>query len=220
MAKNERTKKDTFDLTTVITGHGAGQSRVRLAPAQIVYAQGGSADAAFYVESGWVKVTSVSANGKEAVVAIRSAGEFFGTRCLVGRRLGTTVALTACSLIRISTAALTRLLRDEPDFAVMFARYLVRQSIKDQENLVDQLTNPADKRLARILLRLVGDAEGDDPRPISAPINQAILANMIGTTRPRVSHFMNRFKRQGLIEYSRDSNVRVHSGLRRFLLEP
>jgi CRP/FNR family transcriptional regulator, cyclic AMP receptor protein len=109
------------------------------------------------------------------------------------------------------------LLRENSDFSVMFATYLVRQSIKDQETLVHYLTNPAEKRLARVLLQLAGSAEGSDLQIIATPINQAMLANMIGTTRPRVSFFMNKFKRQGYIEYDRDGHMGVRAALRRFL---
>ena len=218
MAKDKRQQTD-FDPESLLTGHGAGQSRVRLAPAQVIYGEADPGDAVFYVESGWVKISAVTPNGKEAVIGIRRPGEFFGSRCLIGRRAGTAVALTACSLIRLTTAGLIRMLREEPDFAVMFAIHLVRQSISDQSNLVDHLTNPAEKRLARALLRLADGVDGsDDPRPISVPLHQAVLANLIGTTRPRVSFFMNKFKRRGFIEYDREGHLIVRAGLRRFLL--
>jgi len=219
MAKDKR-KQTNFDPKSLVTGRGPGQSRVTFAPNQVIYAQGDSGDAAYYIESGWVKISAVSPNGKEAVVAIRGEGEFFGTRCLVTGRTGTTSALTACAAIRITKSALIRLLREEPDFAVLFAKILVCQSIHDQENLVDHLTNSAEKRLARALVQLANAEEGGDSRPISTPINQGILASMIGTTRPRISFFMNKFKRDGLIEYRRDGGLRVHDGLRKFLLEP
>ncbi len=219
MAKDKR-KQTNFDPKNLVTGRGAGQSRVTFAPNQVIYSQGDSGDAAYYIESGWIKISAVSPSGKEAVIAIRGEGEFFGTRCLVARRTGTTTTLTACTVIRVTTSALIRLLREEPDFAVMFAKVLVCQSIHDQENLVDHLTNPAEKRLARALLQLANSEGGGDPRPITTPINQGILANMIGTTRPRVSFFMNKFKRDGLIEYRRDGGLRVREGLRKFLLEP
>ncbi len=210
-------RRETFDLDKILGGHGAGQSRLHFAAGQTVYTQGGQGDAAYYIKNGWMKISCVSSNGKEAVVAIRGVGEFFGTRCLVNRRQGTAAALTACDVIRTTTAALTRLLRENPDFAVTFATYLVRQSIKDQETLVHYLTNPAEKRLARLLLQLANNVEGGDTQPISMPVNQAILANMIGTTRPRVSFFMNKFKRLGFIEYDRDGHLSVHGGLRKFL---
>jgi CRP/FNR family transcriptional regulator, cyclic AMP receptor protein len=215
MARDKR-RKAPFD---VLTGSGPGQSRERFAPPQVIYTQGSTSDAAFYVESGWIKIGIVSPSGKEAVVAIRGPGELFGTRCLVARRTATTTALTPCSLIRVTTAALTRLIREEPDFAVSFAIYLVHQSIDDHENLVDHLTNPAEKRLARALLLLANRGSGSDSRTIPTPINQGILANMIGTTRPRVSFFMNKFKKQGFIEYDRQGRVNVRSTLRNALAE-
>jgi len=207
-------KKDVFDPKAILTGHGAGQARRQFAPGQIVYAQDDPADAAYYVENGLTKISSLSPSGKEAIVAIRGKGEFFGTRCLVARRTATTTALTACSLVRVTTSALTRMLREEPDFTVIFATYLVHQSIRDQESLIDRLINPAEKRLARTLLQLAKVTDADDPQTIPTPINQAVLANMIGTTRPRVSFFMNRFKRQGFIEYGRDGRIKVHNSLR------
>jgi CRP/FNR family cyclic AMP-dependent transcriptional regulator len=218
MAKDKR-RRNTFDPKALLTGRGVGQSREHFAAGQTVYLQGGPTDAMFFVESGYVKIASVSPNGKEAVVAIRGQGEFFGTRCLVGKRMATATALTVCSLIRVTTSALIRLLREGPDFAVMFATYLVGQSIQDQESLVDHLTNPAEKRLARALLQLAGRGDEADPQPISAPINQAVLANMVGTTRSRVSYFMNNFKRRGLIDYDRQGRVSVRNSLRKTMLD-
>jgi CRP/FNR family transcriptional regulator, cyclic AMP receptor protein len=215
----EKRRKEAVELGKVLTGRGAGQSFVSFAPDQVIYAQGDPADAMFYVQSGRVKISVVTPSGKEAVIAIRGPGEFFGSRCLVARRTGTLTALTACSLIRVTKAALIRLLREEPDFAVMFATYLVGQSIQDQENLVDHLTNPAEKRLARALLELAKDPDGEGSHPISTPINQAVLANMVGTTRSRINFFMNKFKRQGLIEYDRQGRVSVRNSLRRAILE-
>jgi CRP/FNR family transcriptional regulator, cyclic AMP receptor protein len=216
-AAKGKQRRDPFDLEKTLSGHGVGQSRLRFAAGQLIYTQGGQGEAAFYIKSGWVKISSVSPNGKEAVVAIRGAGEYFGTRCLVTQRMGTAAALSACDLVRVTTAALTRLLRENPDFAVIFATYLVRQSIKDQETLVHYLTNPAEKRLARVLLQLADNVEGSDAQPVRTPINQAMLANMIGTTRPRVSFFMNKFKRQGFVEYDREGHLSVRGGLRKFL---
>jgi CRP-like cAMP-binding protein len=214
MAKDKR-RNGNFDPTRVLTGSGAGQSRLSFPPNSVIYAQGSHADAMFYVESGHVKISNISPSGKEAVIAIREPGEFFGTRCLVGKRHASATALTACSVVRVTTPTLIRLLREEPDFAVTFATYLVQRSVGDQDNLVDHLTNPAEKRLARALLRLAGDANGESgyPLTIPTPINQGILANMIGTTRPRVSVFMNKFKRQGFIEYDRKGRVNVRKSL-------
>jgi len=213
----EETGKRKFDLRTALTGRDSGQSVLSFPSGHLIYSQGDPADAAFFVESGHVKIASLTPSGKEAVVAIRRSGEFFGTRCLVGKRMGFASALTACSLIRLSLPALVRLLRGNPDFAVAFATHLVDQSVRDQANIVDNLTNSAEKRLARLLLRLADGAD-DDGIAISAPLNQSFLANMVGTTRSRISFFMNEFRRRGLIEYDRQGRVRVHNSLRKALL--
>lgn len=220
MAKNKQ-RKSTFDPRRLLNGRRSGQSRVAFAPDQVIYTQGDPADAMFYVESGRVKIAVVSPSGKEAVVGIRSEGTFFGTRCLVASRIGTATALTICSLIRVTRSALTRLLREEPDFAVMFATDLVLQSIHDQESIVDHLTNPAEKRLVRTLLQLANAVDGDGgvSYPISTPINHAVLAKMIGTTRPRVSFFLNKFRKQGFIAYDRNGQISVRNSLRSLLAE-
>ncbi|MGO9263517.1 MAG: Crp/Fnr family transcriptional regulator [Candidatus Binataceae bacterium] len=218
MAKDKQ-RRETFDPAKVLTGHGAGQSRLRLAPEQMIYSQGDPADSLFYIESGRVKITVVSPAGKEAVIAIRSEGEFFGELCLINRqrRIATTTTLNDCSIVSVAKAAMMRLLRQDPDFAEMFVTYLVRQRAGEVESLIDQLTNSAEKRLARVMLQLA--AGGDDPQPMSIRISQAVLANMVGTTRSRVNFFMNKFKRQGLIEYNRDGYVSVRKALLRALLE-
>jgi len=202
----EKGSQGAFDLPRLLTGRGLGQSRVRLAPAEAAYLQDDPADAMFYIENGWVKITIVIASGKEALVAIRGDGELFGMRCLVGRpRTGAAVALTACSLVRVASSTVIRLLREEPDFAVTFACRLAERSIRDQQNLVGRLTNSAEKRLAHALLRL----SDRGLRPITKSVDQAVLASIVGTTRPRVSFFLNRFRRQGLIEYSRVGLLQV-----------
>lgn len=210
-----------FDPGVLLTGQGAGQSRLRLTPQENLFRQGDASESAFYVESGWVLLWVVTPNGKEAATALRGKGEFVGTRCLIGpRRTGTATALTACSLIRISKTALIRMLRDEPDFAVMLATYLVRQGLEEQDILVDQMTRSAEKRLARTLLRLAAFDHHEGPTPISTRINQTVLAKMVGTTRSRINFFMNKFKRDGLIEYNRAGDVRVRKALRDVALDP
>jgi CRP/FNR family transcriptional regulator, cyclic AMP receptor protein len=209
-----------FDFRTALTGGDNGESILSFPSGHLIYNQTDPADAAFYVESGHVKIAVVTPSGKEAVVAIRRPGEFFGTRVLIGKRAGFAAALTTCSLIRVATPALIRLLRGNPDFAVAFATHLVGLSVRDQSNIVDYLTNSAEKRLARLLLQLADCADEDEgPTPISAPLNQSILANMVGTTRSRVSYFMNDFRRRGLIEYDRQGRVRVHHSLRKAVLD-
>jgi CRP/FNR family transcriptional regulator, cyclic AMP receptor protein len=210
-----------FDPGTLLSGQGAGQSRLRLAPQENLFMQGDASDAAYYVESGWALLTVITPNGKEAATALRGKGDFLGTRCLIGpRRTGTGTALTACSLIRISKPALLRMLREESDFAVMLAAYLVRQGLEDQKILVEQMTSSAEKRLAGTLVRLAAFDHHEGPTPISARINQTTLAKMVGTTRSRVNFFMNKFKRDGLIEYNRAGDVRVRKALQDVALDP
>jgi CRP/FNR family cyclic AMP-dependent transcriptional regulator len=216
MAKDKRRSKGStsvFDPGSVLTGSGPGQSRRLFAPTDVIYAQGEPGDAALFVESGWVKMATVAGSGREAVIALRGPGEFVGARCLLDLpRASTATALTDCSIVRVTTPALVSLLRRVPDFAEMFATYLVRQGMHDQENVVDHLTHSAEQRLVRTLLRLADDGHGDSSIPTR--ISQALFAKMVGTTRSRVSFFMNRFKRQGFIEYGKDGRVRVHNSLR------
>ncbi len=172
------------------------------------------------IEQGWVKMSVSASNGKEAVISLRGPGEFFSTRCLIERHqhLATVTTLTDCTLVRTGNAALRRLIREEPDFAEFFATYLVRQELRDQHRLVDQLTDDSERRLARALLRLAGDELGEQPQPISARLSQTDLASMIGTTRSRISHFMNKFRRLGYIGYDRRQGfVTVHKTLLRIL---
>jgi CRP/FNR family cyclic AMP-dependent transcriptional regulator len=215
MAKAKRGKK-RFDPGSVLTGHGPGQARGRFAPGDAVYTQGDAADSVFFVEGGWVKMATLAAGGKEAVVALRGPGAFFGSRCLLDMpRSSTATALTDCTVVQMTRPALIRLLREMPDFAEMYTTYLIRQGMHDQQNVVDHLTHSAEQRLARMLLRLADNGLGESSIPTK--ISQALFAQMVGTTRPRVSFFMSRFRRQGFIEYGRDGRVRVHNSLRNAL---
>jgi CRP-like cAMP-binding protein len=217
MAKEKRRNVQS-DPRRILNGQNPGQVRKTFAPGQAVYTQGDRADAVFFVESGWVKMSVVAASGKEAVIALRGPGEFFGSRSLIGQpRPASVITLTVCSLVRITTPALMRLLREMPGFAEMFTVHQVRQSIHDQETLVDLLTSSAEQRLARTLLRLADAGRGDNSIPTK--ISQALFARMIGTTRSRVSVFMTRFKRQGYIEYGRDGRIRVQQSLRQAMIE-
>lgn len=202
-----------------LSGQGPGQSRLQFAPGSVVCSQGDTSDALHYIEQGWVKMSVSAPNGKEAVISLRGPGEFFSTRCLIDRhrRIATVTTLTECTLVRTGGAALRRLIREEPDFAEFFAIYLVRQGLGDQLQLVDQLTDDSERRLARALLRLAGGKLGDRPQPISARLSQTDLASMIGTTRSRISHFMNKFRRLGYIGYDRHGFVTVHKTLLRVL---
>jgi len=180
---------------------------------QIVFAQGASADDAFLVEKGRVKLSVVSKQGKEAIIAIFGAGDFFGEDCLAGRplRIGTVRALTDCLVLRLPKAATISALSDNPGFSEMFIAYLLSRNLKVEEDLVDQLFNSSEKRLARLLLLLANFGKDGKHEPVIPRMSQETLAEMVGTTRSRVSFFMNRFRDLGFIEYN--GRLEVHSSL-------
>jgi CRP/FNR family transcriptional regulator, cyclic AMP receptor protein len=177
------------------------------------FAQGEPADAIFYIKKGKVKVTVVSKQGKEAVVALLSSDEFFGEGCLIGqpKRLATATAMTECVTMRVEALEMRRVLRAEPEFSQMFVSHILTRSARVEEDLVDQLFNSTEKRLARLLLLLANFGKEGRPEPVVAKITQEMLAEMIGTTRSRVSHFMNKFRKAGFIDYN--GHLEVHSSL-------
>jgi CRP/FNR family cyclic AMP-dependent transcriptional regulator len=180
---------------------------------QIVYTQGDPADSVFYIQSGKVKNTVLSEQGKEAVVALLGTGDFFGEGCLTGQplRLATVSAMTESVIVRITKADTTRVIHKEPAFAELFIAHLLARNVRVEEDLVDQLFNSSEKRLARTLLLLANFGKEGRPEPIIAKISQETLAEMIGTTRARVSFFMNKFRQLGLIDYN--GHIEVHSSL-------
>jgi CRP/FNR family cyclic AMP-dependent transcriptional regulator len=180
---------------------------------QIVFRQGDPSDAVFYIQSGKVKKTVVSEQGKEAVIALLEAGDFFGEGCLAGEalRLSTVAALMTCVIARISKTDITRVIHQEPAFAELFIAHLLARNSRVEEDLVDQLFNSSEKRLARTLLLLANFGKEGKPEPIIAKVSQETLAEMIGTTRSRVSFFMNKFRKLGLIEYN--GSIEIHSSL-------
>jgi CRP/FNR family cyclic AMP-dependent transcriptional regulator len=180
---------------------------------KVIFAQGDDADAVIYIKKGKVKITVVSTHGKEAVVAVLGADEFLGEGCLIGqpKRLATAKAMTECVTMRVEKAEILRVLRDEPAFSQMFISHILARSARIEEDLVDQLFNSTEKRLARVLLLLANFGKEGKPEPIVAKISQETLAEMIGTTRSRVSHFMNKFRHLGFIEYN--GQIEVHSSL-------
>jgi CRP/FNR family cyclic AMP-dependent transcriptional regulator len=180
---------------------------------QVIFAQGDAADAVFYIKKGRVKVTVVSTQGKEAVVAILGADEFLGEGCLIGqpKRLATASAMTDCVIMRVDKTEIRRVLQEEPAFSQMFVSHILARNARIEEDLVDQLFNSTEKRLARVLLLLANFGKEGRPEPINAKISQETLAEMIGTTRSRVSHFMNKFRELGFIEYN--GHLEVHSSL-------
>lgn len=190
-----------------------GRTISTLRKKQRIFAQGDAADAVFYVQKGKVKLTVVSKQGKEAVVAILGVDEFLGEGCLIGepKRLATAATMTDCVVMRVEKSEIIRILQKEPAFSEMFISHILTRSARVQEDLVDQLFNSTEKRLARVLLLLANFGKEGRPEPITAPISQETLAEMIGTTRSRVSHFMNKFRKLGFIDYN--GHMEVHSSL-------
>jgi CRP/FNR family transcriptional regulator, cyclic AMP receptor protein len=180
---------------------------------QIIFAQGDVAASVIYIKKGKIKVTVVSKHGKEAIVAILGPDEFLGEGCLIGqpRRLATATAMTECVIMRVEKSEILRVLHDEPAFSQMFISHVLARCARVEEDLVDQLFNSTEKRLARVLLLLANFGKQDRLEPIVTKISQETLAEMIGTTRSRVSHFMNRFRRLGFIDYN--GGLEVHSSL-------
>jgi CRP/FNR family transcriptional regulator, cyclic AMP receptor protein len=205
--------KTTFP-TTINDRRSIGRYR----KGRTVFSQGGAADAVFYIRKGKVKVTVVSAQGKEAVTAILGNDEFCGEGCLSGQtlRTATAKAMTDCSIARIEKTAMTRALRDNPAFSKMFMTHLLARVNRVEEDLVDQLFNSSEKRLARTLLLLANFGKKGAPTPTIPNISQETLAAMIGTTRSRVSFFMNKFRKLGLIDYN--GSIEIHESLLNFVL--
>jgi CRP/FNR family transcriptional regulator, cyclic AMP receptor protein len=182
---------------------------------QVVFSQGDAADSVFYIHEGKVKVTVISEQGKEAVVAVLGSAEFCGEGCLTGQplRIATATTMTVCNIMRIEKAAVVRILHDEPAFSEMFVSHLLARTIRVEADLVDQLFNSSEKRLARALLLLANFGKEGRPEPIIAKVSQETLAEMIGTTRSRVNHFMNKFRQLGFIDYNNTGTMEVHSSL-------
>jgi CRP/FNR family cyclic AMP-dependent transcriptional regulator len=180
---------------------------------EILFAQGDVANSVFYIKKGKVKVTVVSKQRKEAVVALLGADEFVGEGCLIGqpKRLATAIAMTECVTMRVEKSELQQVLHDEPAFSQMFVSHILARNARVEEDLVDQLFNSTEKRLARLLLLLANFGKEGRPEPLIAKISQETLAEMIGTTRSRVSHFMNKFRDAGFIDYN--GHLEVHSSL-------
>jgi len=211
--------KDTEFILARIEG---GRSELIYPRDKIAYCQGDPANFVFYVRAGIVKVTVVSEDGRQAVVAILPPGSFCGEECITGHKLhmATGMALTECVLLRMPKAGIVRALHDDPRFSRLFATYLMERSIRMQEDLVDQLLNSTEKRLARLLLILTNHGKEDRPDPIVPKINQETLAEAIGTSRTHVNFFMNKFRKLGFIEYygNAKGDIRVNRSLLKMLL--
>jgi CRP-like cAMP-binding protein len=208
-----------FNLETFLAKTSKGQTILTPFKKQVLFAQGDPADAVFYIQSGKVKLTVVSEHGKEAVIAILERGAFLGESCLVGQTVRTATATTLedSRILRVDKAAMLRMLHEQAAFAEAFMSYLLVHSIRVQEDLVDQLFNSSEKRLARVLLLLAHFGKESKPETVIAKISQETLAEMIGTTRSRVSFFMNKFRKLGFIDYKgglrRNSGLHVRSSL-------
>jgi CRP/FNR family transcriptional regulator, cyclic AMP receptor protein len=203
----------SFDPKSFLAKVGEGRSISKYRKDQVVFTQGDSADSVFYIQKGKVKVTVVSEQGKEAVVAVLGPDDFFGEGCLAGqpRRMATVSAMADGLFMRLEKAAIVRVIHDEPAFSEMFIAHLLARTIRVEEDLVDQLFNSSEKRLARALLLLANFGKEGRPEPVIAKVSQETLAEMIGTTRSRVSFFMNKFRKLGFIDYN--GGMEVHSSL-------
>ena len=202
-----------FDPKAFLASVGEGRSISKPREGEVIFSQGDAADALFYVQKGKVKVTTLSSHGKEAVVAILGPGDFFGEGCLAGQplRISTVAAMADSSVARLQKAAVIRVLHEQPAFSELFMTYLLARNIRMEADLIDQLFNSSEKRLARLLLLLANFGKDGKPQPVLAKISQETLAEMIGTTRSRFSSFMNKFRRLGFIEYN--GHLEVHSSL-------
>jgi len=210
MSKNS---KVTFDPKKFLAKVGDGKTITKYRRDQIVFSQGDVADAVFYIQKGKLKLSVISEQGKEAVIAILGPGHFFGEGCLNGHglRVATTTAMDECTITRIAKAAMIAALHNETDFSELFMSYLLARNSRIEEDLVDQLFNSSERRLARLLLLLANFGKEGRPEPIVGKISQKTLAEMIGTTRARVSFFMNKFRKLGYIDYN--GRLKVHNSL-------
>jgi CRP/FNR family cyclic AMP-dependent transcriptional regulator len=208
-----KTRKARFDPKVFLATVGAGRTVSDYRKDEIIFSQGDPADAVFYLQKGRIKIVVTSEQGKEAVVAVLAAGEFFGEGCLIGQplRLATASAMSESAVMRLAKTEMVHILGKEPEFAALFTAHLLTRNSRVEEDLVDQLFNSSEKRLARTLLLLANFGKEGRPEPISTKISQETLAEMVGTTRPRVSFFMNKFRKLGFIDYNGD--LEVHSSL-------
>jgi CRP/FNR family transcriptional regulator, cyclic AMP receptor protein len=202
-----------FDATTFLAKAGKGKTIAAYRKGNPVFAQAEVADAIFYIQKGKVKLTVISNNGKEAVIAILGPGDFFGEGCLAGQqvRMSTAVAMSDCSIMRLEKVDAVRVLHEEPAFSELFLKYLLSRNIRIEEDLVDQLFNSSEKRLARVLLLLANFGKEGKPEAVIPKMSQETLAEIVGTTRSRVSFFMNKFRKLGFIKYN--GKLGVHSSL-------
>lgn len=209
---------EPFDPASFLETAAKGRVIADTRKNEVLYAQGDKADSVYYIKKGKVKITVVSTQGKEAVVGILDVDEFFGEGCLIGqpKRLATATAFTDCTTMRVDKIEINRVLQDEQNFSKMFVTHILKRGARVEEDLIDQLFNSTEKRLARVLLLMANFGKEGRPEPIVSKITQETLAEMIGTTRSRVSHFMNKFRKLGFIQYN--GHLEVNSTLLSVLL--
>jgi CRP/FNR family cyclic AMP-dependent transcriptional regulator len=208
-----KARKIQFDTKAFLATANHGRRFARFRTGDVIFSQGEAADAVFYIQAGKVKIVVTSEQGKEAIIAVLDADEFFGEGCLIGQplRLAAATAMNDAEVLRIPKAEMIRVLHEQPTFGEMFTAHLLTRNSKIEEDLVDQLFNSSEKRLARTLLLLANFGKEGRPQAITTRVSQETLAEMVGTTRPRVSFFMNKFRKLGFIEYN--GGLHVHSSL-------
>jgi CRP/FNR family transcriptional regulator, cyclic AMP receptor protein len=208
-------RRRNFDPKTFLSTIDEGRTTRVVPKRQVIFAQGDEADAVFYIQKGKVKLSVVSKGGKEATIGILNEGAFFGEGCLTGQslRMCSAIAMTDCSVMRIDKKSMMEVIHRERAFSDIFVAYLLTRNIRYEEDLVDQLFNSSEKRLARMLLLLAHFNKEGKPETLIANVSQETLAEMIGTTRGRVNFFMNRFRKFGFIDYDGGSGLQVHSSL-------
>jgi CRP-like cAMP-binding protein len=207
-----------FNPSAFLAKVGSGKTMLHSKKHDVLFSQGDAANAVFYIQEGRVKLTAVSSKGKEAIVAIVERGDFFGEGCLAGQplRMAAAMALDASTIVRIDKAAMIQVLHDESAFSELFMAFLLSRNARIEADLVDQLFNSSEKRLARVLLLLARFGKEGTPTPVIAKISQETLAEMVGTTRSRISFFMNKFRKHGLIEYN--GGLHIHRSLLNIVL--
>jgi CRP-like cAMP-binding protein len=210
--------RPSFDVTVFLSTVDGGRSVSNYRKNQKIFAQGDAADSVFYIQDGQVKLSVISELGKEAVVALHGKENFFGEGCLSGQslRLASAAAMTDCVIMRLDKTAIVRVLHEQPKFSEMFLSYILARNARVEADLVDQLFNSSEKRLARLLLLMANFGKEGRPEPVIAKVSQETLAEMVGTTRSRVSFFMNKFRKLGFIDYNGD--LEIHNSLLNVIL--
>jgi CRP/FNR family transcriptional regulator, cyclic AMP receptor protein len=218
MPPKKSSARHSFDVGRYLATSGVRKKLVNYRKAQVIFSQGEEADSVFYLQAGAVKITVTSSTGKEAVVALLHPGDFFGEGCIAGQplRVSTAIALEPASALSIEEKEMIRVIHEEPDFSDRFVAHMLKRNVRIEEDLVDQLFNSSEKRLARALLLVARYGNNEKPQKIVAQISQETLAEMVGTTRSRVSYFMNKFRKLGFIKYN--GGIHVNDSLLRVIL--